>query len=110
MTQITYSDTEALKERLTDLELLKDELARQLENVLEMTPKISQRGKNRILMALANYPKQPERKLTDTTEIAAFTLSIQIKEAQLVMLMIATELKNIEAREANQTTGDTNGI
>lgn len=108
MSQITYSDVDALRQRFKDLEILKDELARQLEAVLEMTPKISQRGKNRILMALANYPKVPERKLTDTTEIAAFTLSIQIKEAQLVMLTIATELKNIEA--ANQPTGDTNGI
>lgn len=99
MTQITYSDVDTLKERLKDLENLKDELARQLETVLEMTPKISQRGKNRLLMALANYPKVPEKRLTDTTEIAAFTLSIQIKETQLVMLMIATELKNIEAKE-----------
>ena len=103
MTQITYTSVDALRERLDDLTKLKDEQARQLETVLEMTPKISQRGKNRIIMALANYPKVPEKKLVDTMEIAALTLSIKIKETQLVMLMIATEIGNIEKQ---QTQGE----
>lgn len=106
MTQIIYSDLDALKQRMTDLELLKDEMTRQLENVLESTPKISQRGKNRLLLAIANYPKQPVKPIVDATELAALHLSIKIKETQLIMLMIATELGNIEKQQQSGESSD----
>jgi len=105
MTQITYSNVDSLRERYADLGKLKDELVTQLQSVLD-TNQISKRGTNRIILALSSYPKIPEKKLTDSHEAAAFSLSIQIKEAQLVMLMIATELSNIEKQTSQ---GDTNG-
>ena len=101
--QITYTDLDKLKERLDDLIKAKDVLTQDLEDLMGVTH-ISKKGFKRIMFALASFPKPPEKKFSDTNEIAIFTLATKIRENQLLMLMIINELSNIEQQ------GESNGI
>lgn len=95
MVQITYTDVDKLKERLNDLNGAKDVLAAQLSQLMDSTD-LSKKGFKRVLTALAMFPKPPAKKLTDTQEIAIFTLSTKLRETQLLMVMIISELTNLE--------------
>lgn len=95
MTQITYTDTEKLVERLEDLAKAKDILSGDLETMLNQT-NVSKKGLKRIMVALAMFPKPPVKKFSDSEEIAIFTLSTKLRENQLLMVMIINELNNIQ--------------
>lgn len=96
--QIQYTSAEKLKERLDDLALAKDVLVEQLGTVMDRS-NLSKKGFKRILTALGEFPKPPAKKLADTDEIAIFTISTKLRETQVLMTMIVTELSNIEANQ-----------
>lgn len=95
MTQITYTDTDKLVERLEDLAKAKDILAGDLESLMNQT-NLSKKGYKRVMVALAMFPKPPAKKFSDNEEIAIFTLSTKLRENQLLMLMIINELNNMQ--------------
>ena len=100
---ISYSDLDALKERLKDLETTKDIATEQLRNILNISfKKVSKRGAFRVLEALASYPKKPSTKLMDEYEVALLEQMMGIKEIQLYMMMIATELSKVDEVSENK--------
>lgn len=92
---ITYTDLEALKERLTDLQTIKSAVEAQVSELLQQNT-ISKRGMCRIIESLVSFPNPPKRKLTTPEEIAILKLLMEVKEVQLTMLMISVELSKHE--------------
>jgi hypothetical protein len=92
---ITYTDLDALKERLTDLQTIKIAVEAQVSELLQQNT-ISKRGLTRIIESLVSFPNPPKRKLTTPEEIAILKLLFEVKEVQLTMLMISVELSKHE--------------
>lgn len=110
MVQITYTNIEKLTERLDDLNGAKDVLAAQLGELMDTT-KLSKKGFKRVLQALALFPKPPAKKFVDSEEITIFMLSTKLRETQLLMVMIMSELNNLQEDSTTESkTGDSNGI
>lgn len=104
---ITYSDLEALKQRMVDLQGIKQAVENQVSEILQSN-QISKRGLARVIESLVSYPSPPKRKLTDEYEIAIHRLLMEVKQVQLTMLMISVELsKHDEVNSTESTTENT---
>lgn len=99
---ITYTDLDALKERLTDLQTIKTAVEAQVSELLQQNT-ISKRGLTRIIESLVSFPNPPKRKLTTPEEIAILKLLFEVKEVQLTMLMISVELSKHEQEQPEST-------
>lgn len=90
-----------LAQQIEDLEVYKRAKEAQLRAILD-TNRISKRGTNRLLMALASYPREIDKKLTDSDEIAALTVLMEIKKAQMIMLALVGQLEETKASEVTE--------
>lgn len=92
---------EEMQQYLTDLEVTKKDLAKQVDAIL-YTNQISSRGKNRVIQSIVNFPDVPN-KITDKDEAALVTVLYQAKNIQIAMLTIQ---KAIEQADAQKQDGE----
>lgn len=100
---ITYTDVEALKQRLDDLSKVKDLNTEQVKAIIDQN-QISKRGLSRVILALSSFPKPQAKKINSDHEAAVLRLLMEAKEIQLIMLMITQELSRVSKQQPEQIT------
>lgn len=88
-------NNEKLKQKLTELQQEKVGFEIQLSQVLASTD-VSKKGFRRVIKALARFPEDVAKTLPTGEELAIYTISTAIREKQILMTMVATEISNTE--------------
>lgn len=97
--KVQYENEQSLVEALNDLESRKNQVSKQANMIIESN-KLSKKGLGRVMRALNDYPRV-KTKLTDPDEAALLTLSVEVKNHQLSMMVLVDAINTLQKQQQN---------
>lgn len=107
-TTVQYDSLESLTTALTDLEARKNGVAKQANLIIESN-QLSKKGLGRVMRALNDYPRV-KTKLTDPDEAALLTLSVEVKNHQLSMMILVDAINTLQKQQEANNKGEQNEL